>query len=490
MCSMFEGQAQKPKGICGSRAVYYYLRHGHIDDFPWRLWITSHKKDCKSKKKLFLRGLGAGLSGLVLECGSCKATRNLEHIFSAGALGGLTCRGRRPWLPGPDQECTLTPTVLQRGASNVYFPQFDTAISIPPWTDAIQVRLGQYWDMFVNTHDRSQWPILLDSVKRLAGLENENESDLLDAIESRIQLLGEPNALNLRWDEYQQLCRSRPYKSEQFQTRPESIPEGFQKWIKRIVRVDRLREVRVQTGFTRIESSPGKRSSKGVVIEQAPISETGVNWLPGVEVIGEGIFIELNAEFVDEWASQAIVRDRMIRVVPLLNEHSMTIFDSDKEIIDEEFAARFYLVHTFAHLLIRQLSIQSGYSSASLRERLYVGSNPSKSNGLLIFTSSPDSDGTLGGLQRLGRAERLISTIRAGLRNIEWCSSDPLCMEGVSSHSQPDNLAACHSCVMASETSCEEFNHFLDRALLTDSSSLGPAAFFHGFDELAIAVSE
>ena len=177
-------------------------------------------------------------------------------------------------------------------------------------------------------------------------------------------------------------------------------------------------------------------------------------------------------------------------MIPLLKDQSRAIFESDKEHIDEVFAARFFLVHTFAHVLIRQLSIQSGYSSASLRERLYVGSDPSESNGVLIFTSSPDSDGTLGGLQRLGEPARLVSTIQAGLKNIEWCSSDPLCMEGVSSQSQPDNLAACHSCVMVSETSCEEFNHFLDRALISGSVQDDSLSFFDGFDEISLEVTE
>ena len=109
----------------------------------------------------------------------------------------------------------------------------------------------------------------------------------------------------------------------------------------------------------------------------------------------------------------------MSPMVPFLKEQGRTVFDLDKDRVDEVFAARFFLVHTFSHVLIRQLSIQSGYSSASLRERLYIGSSPYESNGVLIFTSSPDSDGTLGGLQRLGKPSKIISTIQAALKNIE-----------------------------------------------------------------------
>jgi hypothetical protein len=163
--------------------------------------------------------------------------------------------------------------------------------------------------------------------------------------------------------------------------------------------------------------------------------------------------------------SNGSVIGRVAPIVDLLSD-SRSISDEDKAAPNSELTAKFLLVHTLAHVLMRQLSLQSGYSSASLRERLYVGENPEPYCGLLIYTASPDADGTLGGLQRQGESARFGPILSQAIKGVEWCSSDPLCIEGVTSATQPSNLAACHSCVLASETSCEEFNEFLDRALL------------------------
>ena len=135
----------------------------------------------------------------------------------------------------------------------------------------------------------------------------------------------------------------------------------------------------------------------------------------------------------------------------------------------------FLLVHSLAHALIRQLGVSCGYSSSSLRERLYVD-DERKMAGLLIYTATPDSDGSLGGLERQGRASRIAETVASAIEALEWCSNDPLCAQDISTFSDAQNLAACHSCMMTPETSCEEFNVLLDRALLVglpDNRSIG-----------------
>lgn len=87
-------------------------------------------------------------------------------------------------------------------------------------------------------------------------------------------------------------------------------------------------------------------------------------------------------------------------------------------------------------------------------------------NGFLIYTSTSDADGTLGGLERQGRGERFQATVRAAISDAVWCSSDPLCSSGVTSLSESLNLAACHSCLLLPETCCEHGNQSLDRAAL------------------------
>ena len=134
------------------------------------------------------------------------------------------------------------------------------------------------------------------------------------------------------------------------------------------------------------------------------------------------------------------------------------------------------LIHSFAHLLIRQLSYDSGYDSSSISERIYASSGTDGMAGLLLYTASGDSEGTLGGLVRQGRAEYLPSTIKAALQNALYCSSDPLCIESTGQGLNSLNLAACHSCTLLPETSCEMSNMLLDRALVVgtpDDQNLG-----------------
>jgi hypothetical protein len=127
---------------------------------------------------------------------------------------------------------------------------------------------------------------------------------------------------------------------------------------------------------------------------------------------------------------------------------------------------------------MRQLTLDCGYSSTALRERLYVETGNSPMAGLLVYTATTDDDGTLGGLQREGDPVRIERTIRAAIGAQAWCSSDPLCIESMLTGEDGLSLAACHSCVLSPETSCEEFNRFLDRAMLVGIPSSAATGYF------------
>ena len=129
---------------------------------------------------------------------------------------------------------------------------------------------------------------------------------------------------------------------------------------------------------------------------------------------------------------------------------------------------------------MRQLTLDCGYSSTALRERLYVEAGNTPMAGLLVYTATTDDDGTLGGLQREGDPVRIERSIRAALSAQTWCSSDPRCIEDMLSGDDGLSLAACHSCVLSPETSCEEFNRFLDRAMLVGTPSSASTGFFAG----------
>ena len=138
------------------------------------------------------------------------------------------------------------------------------------------------------------------------------------------------------------------------------------------------------------------------------------------------------------------------------------------------------LLHTLAHVLINQLAFDCGYGSASLRERLYcdISDKEHPMQGILIYTASGDSEGTMGGLVRQGRSGRFESTLKRALQHAAWCSSDPVCIETTGQGADSANLAACHGCCLLPETSCEEGNRLLDRGLLVGTPKDKPLGFF------------
>lgn len=434
---------------------------GHLDEFPWHFWVN-HADDCPADRQvgpLHLKSEGAGLAGLKLRCPSCDATRSMDGVFSKRALGGLHCRGRRPWL-GDAEECMESPRVVQRGASNLYFPVIVSALNIPPWSDSLQRALGQYWDAIVNVRE-DQRALFIEMIYANLAV-SMSPAQIAREVTAKVARIAATDTTDLRRDEYLQFVSPELGQKEEFEVRESPVPDGLADHVASVVRAVRLREVRALSAFTRIHPPSDVDESK-----HARIQIGRLNWLPAVEVRGEGIFITLPEERLKAWESLGEVSRRGVDTDLRFRKEWKQRHD-DGSTPSRTITSRFLLLHTLAHVLIRELALDCGYSSASLRERLYVGTGDAEMAGVLIYTASSDSDGTLGGLVRQGEPERLRKTFMRALGASVWCSSDPLCSRGLMS--PPENMsgAACHACVLLAETSCEEFNRFLDRTLLID----------------------
>lgn len=186
-------------------------------------------------------------------------------------------------------------------------------------------------------------------------------------------------------------------------------------------------------------------------------------------MFGEGIYFELREDRIYQWQQDchAWLRERLgDQFVMRLADVFPTLPPLGTP--DRSWASRYLLVHSLAHLLINQFVFECGYSTASLRERLYVSADvKAPMAGILIYTAAGDSEGTLGGLVRLGQRERLGPVVRRALSRASWCSADPVCSENLGGQgSRLANLAACHACTLLPETSCETVNHGLDRAMI------------------------
>ena len=471
-------------------------KHGHIDDFPWEGWVKHGTTPCNCDRpalELVSSGRTASLGDLIVKCknNGCGGKRTLSGATEAKNLNFITCTGKRPWL-ADTEPCTEKVTPLQRGASNVYFPVSTSAISIPPWSRAVQTALNQYWSILKVIPESALGETVTGmNLPDKLGI---SVSDILSAIQERKSISAGENSENISEAEIRKreyLALSKPQNSfnlqDDFKTRPAQIHPVLQPYFSNIVLVDRLREVRALLGFSRISPpDPDPNSRFGSTL--APLARIAQDWLPAIEVHGEGIFVEFDITAMGKWIN--INKDFVYPRVKLLNKSYADMCAKREWKSSRKITPEFLLVHSFAHSLIRQLSLESGYSSAALRERLYVNNQAEGQTGgtpyagLLIYTSSPDSEGSLGGLVRQGEADRFALTVQTAINEATWCSSDPLCIESDGQGTDSLNLSACHACLLLSETCCEEFNRLLDRAMLTGTLNNPEYGFFHNLAEI------
>lgn len=446
---------------------------GHIDDFPYYRWL--HKGgDYDSERhelKLKATGRSASLSDIEISC-SCRVRPvTMEGALSRGALKGISsCTGRRPWLGDvPEEECRELPRAMQRGASGVWFSDVRSALSIPPWSEGVQKLVERHWKSLKKAPDLRARIEELDLARRGFSVE-----EIAQAAERRRQDEAgqtDTSEFALKFEEYQALTRTteeRPGKQD-FVCVPwpnDSIKAGLA--IDQIMRVKRLREVRVLRGFTRLAAPGSVNSSRRAKLYAA---ENRPDWLPAMEVIGEGVFLRLDPTRLSAWESQPVVQARVAPIAAAYRERFAKLDLAQ----DREITPRVVMIHTLAHSIVNEWSLDSGYPAASLRERLYVSD---KMSGFLIYTATSDSAGSLGGIVAQVEGGSLATSIRTAIDRISWCSADPLCVEAETSGADNLNRAACHSCVLLPETSCEEFNTLLDRALLIGSPDQPGLGFF------------
>ena len=233
----------------------------------------------------------------------------------------------------------------------------------------------------------------------------------------------------------------------------------------------------VLNGFRRIlpavENDSDVRAKDGLFDDLfTSLSKQPLTWLPAIELFGEGIFIELDNAAVKEWETRTLSRYK-----GLAKRHKYPWIG--KEMFDESHT-RYVLLHTLSHLLIRQLSSQCGYATASLKEKIYstYSDKGSEMCGILIYTSATDTDGSLGGLVREGLSERINDTLKNMLDESSWCSNDPICIDSPNQGYQGLNMAACHACTLLPETSCESLNCLLDRAAIVGTPENPEIGFF------------
>lgn len=488
---------------------------GHIQDFPWWQWIFQEEKPDTTRKRLRMITSGsASLAGVGIVCEEESTDiRVLKRGTLAGAFSfepgeaspftriGVRCNGHNPALaiPSVNHEspgCGNDLYPLLRGGTNVYFARVASSIYIPQVDlevdEAVLLILedptvrnflsmmaqaapdGKVSDANASIVLKSYYPQKNVDAAQLAAAANRRASGDSGGEERRVA--GDTADQAFRRREYEVFGSDVQHGYPKTNLLITSDPIGsyeadISSVFSRISLVHKLRETRAFVGFSRIFSE--SRLPEGE--QRQLLSRQPKEWLPGVVVRGEGIFLQLREESVANWlaSSEKSLAARISSMASTLNELRARRRQEQREL-----TPRFVLLHTLSHLLINQLIYECGYGSASLRERLYCSDGASPMCGMLIYTSAGDSEGTMGGLVRMGKPGRLEGVVLRALERAQWCSTDPVCIESRGQGPDNCNLAACHSCGLLPETSCEEQNRLLDRGLVIGTMTEPDIGFF------------
>jgi hypothetical protein len=482
---------------------------GHMSDFPWKEWA---KCTCDNNNGLILNDSGgADLTSIRIRCNQCNTSKSLggvtiirkenENIVSTGLSdAGIKCTGQRPWLGerAYEKNCQSKLAGVLINQSNIYFANTGSSIFLPEL--AVEAEHILIQDIFSQSDsDMIKAKIMFEIGEKVSGVNTLRElvqhlwetSQPLPSDETILQSfdnfgkginqmadtstpeMPDSDLIAFRRAEYNILRNEvAPGKSTELRVIPSIIPDSLSHFFNRINLVERLRETRVFYGFDRLiknkkplDGMPEKALKQLFVHPPSP----NASWLPAVKNYGEGIYLELSEQAINswleknsQWLESRFPPDFVNR---MLNEPMLL---PPKSNINWQWAARYQLVHSLSHMLINQLVFECGYSTASLKERLFVSNDSTAPMaGILIYTASGDSEGSLGGLVRLGRPELFENVVKRAVSRASWCSADPVCSENLGgSGTRQVNLAACHACLLLPETACETINNGLDRATL------------------------
>jgi hypothetical protein len=444
---------------------------GHLDDFPYADYV--HRGALCSaapEGRLTLNDPGSSMgSHITIRC-SCGVRRTMQDALRHHRMpesGFLpACRGRHPHLGTFDDVCDEAVRTMVLGASNQWFGLVESALYIPNALGDLERRLEEAWELLrdVTSREVLEFALKTPDMRHLAR--DFDVEDIWVVIDRRRQDETEAvpgEAIDLRAGEYDVLCDpARAGIDPDFTATVVRPPQGWTHLIDRVVRVDRLRETRALVGFTRVDAPEWGQADSD---RRAPISRGAPEWIPAATTHGEGIFIVLRPELVVAWEEKVggTVRVRALRRAYARWRRNRNLPGAG----DERWPGdRYLLIHTLSHLFIREIALECGYSAASIRERLYFDHNRDEA-GMLLYTAASDSEGTLGGLVRLADDRELGRIVDQMLQSARRCSSDPLCADHIPGPAS-DSLhgAACHACLFASETTCENGNRFLDRNLI------------------------
>lgn len=405
-------------------------RNGHLDDFPWHWFVHGGQSDCRGTLRFFESGASLQTENLWVKCDTCGASKQLAKAFGKSGQENLpACRGRHPHLDKFDADCNEQPRAVLLGATNSWFPITLSVLAIPLKKNQLSQLILDGWDYFADADSVDEIKIIVKTLTKtngLPGIDKYQADEIWLAVQDRkdgnaTEIVSEGDIKEPEWEVL--ISPNPPTDWPHFLSSKVASPKPYKDVLDSVLLLERLREVNALIGYTRVEA-PEESADEDERPPMADLCKGRPSWIPAGEVHGEGIFIRFNEKAISDWEKLEAVKRRDQKI-----EQGHRGWRNARG-LDPKVGypgIRYTMLHSFAHLLIRELALECGYNAASIRERIYAGTGESPMAGILIYTAAADSDGTLGGLVELGKPENLGRLIEQALNRSMVCSSDPLC---------------------------------------------------------------
>lgn len=481
--------------------------NGNIKDIPWQKWtgLTREKDEngqtriilpnqsnlCCDKQDLkYLKdGRNPDFTGVRIQCKNPDCKTNAKQI-SLGGLMGLrvpdfdengevkTIRDKdgEPVLDNKGNEQKVMYKAVIRTSNSVYYPLITNSLYLPTLEIKKEIRIkikALYEDAEFSAEkiqakiNNKQLQLTISQIEEVMFPENQ---DFIKEVDYRLR-------------EYQYLTTNESPDDKNLVFEEENSDGLVNFGITKLLKINRLKLTSVQTGYSRQEPIDKDLFADKTMEDYIPVSKHAVKakyttskgkstkLLPGIESFGEGIFIDFDKEKISKWfREQSTNKAFNKRIETLKNNAETSSFrrseEKEKMFANLEYLATFLFIHTFSHILIKELEFLTGYPATSLSERLYINENDMQ--GVLIYTMA-GAEGSFGGLVSQANSERFTKILNSALARAKDCASDPICYHSEGQGVGGLNLASCYSCGLLPETSCEEFNSYLDRAILIDN---------------------
>lgn len=464
------------------RKFYYELEQvrflltspiGDIADIPWDKWNIAKRvnednesrfyidfdleeKCCDNQKLKYYKSTKfSDLSGIRITCSNCKKSNTLSGLFKMDLI--------------VNEKTKLNRKVVIRTSNSVYYPILFNSLYLPTQLD-IKIADAKKIDNWI-AKGKS-----IDFILEIFLEEGYTKESIIDYIENRGQADFESEQA-YRLKEYRFITFK---ERETYEEKKRNLIFSRQKLeslnefgISNLTQINRIKITTVQTAYTRQEPLDKDAFLRGEDSESLIKAKYTSKWgnltehLPAIESYGEGIFIELSQNKIKKWLEEIFSDNDFTRRITTIDENikNHELIPSDK-FVNIHHLAKFILIHTFSHIIIKELEFLVGYPATSLNERLFI--DESEMAGVLIYTVA-GAEGSYGGLVSQGKEDTFKKILLSAINRATDCASDPVCLNSIDGQGVGGlNIAACYSCTLLPETSCEEFNSFLDRGLLID----------------------